>query len=90
MRSRNEELEDFKTRINLTEYAAALGYLIDRKKSYGSSVLMRAGADIVVIGKNMNVPPLSLVSRGLDLLAAPAGCSRSIKEAKPTACCCVQ
>lgn len=52
MRSRDEELEDFKTRINLTEYAAALGYLIDRKKSYGSSVLMRSGADIVVIGKN--------------------------------------
>jgi hypothetical protein len=52
MRSRDEELEDFKTRINLSEYAAANGYLIDRKKSYGSSVLMRAGADIVVIGKN--------------------------------------
>ena len=52
MRSRNDELDDFKTRINLTEYAAALGYLIDRKKTYGSSVVMRSGADIVVIGKN--------------------------------------
>ena len=52
MRSRTDELDDFKTRINLTEYAAALGYLIDRKKTYGSSVVMRSGADIVVIGKN--------------------------------------
>ena len=52
MPTRSDELDDFKTRINLTEYAAALGYLIDRKKTYGSSVVMRSGADIVVIGKN--------------------------------------
>jgi hypothetical protein len=34
------------------------------------------GGSIVVIGEAMNAPPLSLVPRGLDLLAlAPAGCS---------------
>lgn len=52
MRTRSDELEDFKTRINLTEYAAAQGYELNRKKSHGSSILMRSGSDIVVIGKN--------------------------------------
>ena len=52
MPTRTEELELFKTRINLTEYAASQGYVIRRKKSYGSSVVMTAGSDIVVIGKN--------------------------------------
>jgi hypothetical protein len=35
-----DELETFKTNINLTEYAAASGYRLDRKASSRSSVVM--------------------------------------------------
>jgi hypothetical protein len=45
-----DELEDFKTRINLSEYAAAQGYEIDRRASSKNSVLMRhSGGDKIVI-----------------------------------------
>ena len=38
---RNKELEQFKTEINLTEYAAAQGYAVDRRESSRNSVSMR-------------------------------------------------
>jgi hypothetical protein len=48
--SRADELEQFKTKINLTEYAASVGYAIDRKGSSRNSVIMRDGSgDKVVI-----------------------------------------
>ena len=45
-----DELERFKTAINLTEYAATQGYLLDRRASSRNSVVMRhpAGDKIVV------------------------------------------
>jgi hypothetical protein len=45
-----EELDKFKRQVNLTEYAATLGYVIDRKASSRNSAVMRhpAGDKIVV------------------------------------------
>ncbi len=40
----DEELDDFKTHINLSEYAAAQGYVLDRRASSKNSVVMRARA----------------------------------------------
>ncbi len=39
----DEELEDFKSLVNLAEYAASVGYLMDRKASSRNSVAMRRG-----------------------------------------------
>jgi hypothetical protein len=39
--TRKTEIEDFKRRINLTEYAAAHGYVLDRKASSRNSITMR-------------------------------------------------
>ncbi len=41
----------FKQEINLTQYAAHLGYEVDRKKSTRSSIAMRSGADKVIISR---------------------------------------
>jgi len=41
----------FKTDINLTQYAAHLGYEIDRKKTTRSSIAMRKDADKIIISK---------------------------------------
>ena len=46
------ELEDFKSRIDLREYAASLGYELDRRESSRSSSIMRHAADKVVIKRN--------------------------------------
>jgi hypothetical protein len=46
----DEELDDFKTHINLSEYAAAQGYVLDRKASSRNSAVMRSAAgDKIVI-----------------------------------------
>lgn len=42
---------DFKQQINLTQYAAYLGYEIDPKKSTRSSIVMRSGADKIIISR---------------------------------------
>jgi LPS sulfotransferase NodH len=48
-----EELERFKTTINLTEYAASQGYQLDKRSSSRSSVVMRhPGGDKVVIARD--------------------------------------
>ena len=39
MQRRAEEMEDFKSRINLSEYAAACGYRLDRKASSRNSAM---------------------------------------------------
>ncbi len=49
MKGRPDELEDFKTRVNLTEFAAAHGYALDRKASSRSSAVMVNGADDKII-----------------------------------------
>lgn len=41
----------FKSEINLTQYAAHLGYEIDRKKSTRSSIAMRSGSDKIIISR---------------------------------------
>ncbi len=47
-----DELERFKTDINLTEYAAAEGYQLDRRASSRNSVVMRhPGGDKIVIAR---------------------------------------
>ena len=50
MQRRTEELEDFKSRINLSEYAAACGYRLDRKAtSRNSAVMERGPGDKIII-----------------------------------------
>ena len=44
----------FKTEINLSEYAAFLGYEIVKKDTTRSSIKMRKGSDIVIISKKGN------------------------------------
>jgi len=47
-----DELERFKTAINLTEYAASQGYQLDKRASSRNSVVMRhPGGDKVVIAR---------------------------------------
>lgn len=51
--NRREELDLFKSRINLTEYASAQGYLLDRKHSSRNSVAMRGPTgDKVIIARD--------------------------------------
>ena len=48
----SDELERFKTTINLTEYAASEGYRIDRRESSRNSAVMRdASGDKIVIAR---------------------------------------
>lgn len=48
------ELDEFKSRIDLREYAANLGYELDRRESSRSSSIMRQAGDKVVIKRNSN------------------------------------
>jgi len=53
----DKELERFKTDINLTEYAASCGYVIDKKESWGSSVVMRhENTDKITVTKVLSGP----------------------------------
>lgn len=50
-----DELEDFKTNINLTEYAAGQGYVLDKKASSKNSAVMRNHVgDKIVITRRPN------------------------------------
>ena len=47
-----DELENFKTNINLTEYAASQGYELDRRESSRNSVIMRhSTGDKIIIAR---------------------------------------
>lgn len=50
MKNEPDELEDFKSRINLTEFAAAEGYVLDRRASSRASAAMKhpAGDKIII------------------------------------------
>lgn len=49
----DQELNDFKTVINLTEYAASRGYELDRRESGRNSVVMRhPNGDKVIVAKD--------------------------------------
>lgn len=49
MNHSKDELESFKSQINLAEYAQACGYQIDKKESSRQSVVMRNGDDKIVV-----------------------------------------
>jgi Protein of unknown function (DUF3991)/Toprim-like len=48
----DDELENFKRSIDLREYAAGLGYMLDRKDSWRGSAVMRRVSDKIVIKLN--------------------------------------
>lgn len=52
MEPRRDELADFKTRVNLTEFAAAEGYALDRKaSSRNSAVMVHPAGDKIIIAR---------------------------------------
>jgi len=52
MASGTDELEDFKTSVNLSQYAAAQGYSLDRKSSSrNSAVMVDTAGDKIIIAK---------------------------------------
>lgn len=49
----DQELEGFKTGVNLSEFAASRGYLLDRRESSRNSAVMRhADGDKIIIARN--------------------------------------
>ena len=55
MATGNEELEEFKTQINLCEYAASEGFVLDRKLSSKSSAVMRhPNGDKIIVARRPN------------------------------------
>ncbi len=52
---RTEEIERFKTEINLSEYAATVGFVIDRQESSRRSIVMRNASDKIAIARNPNM-----------------------------------
>jgi hypothetical protein len=55
MATGNEELEEFKTQINLCEYASSQGFVLDRKESSRSSAVMRhPNGDKIIVAKRPN------------------------------------
>jgi hypothetical protein len=53
VKKRRDELGEFKLRINLTEYAAALGYRLDRRASSRNSAAMsHAGGDKIIVARD--------------------------------------
>ena len=51
---RHEELQAFKTEINLSKYAAYKGYELDSRNSSQNCAVMRSGTDKIVISVNEN------------------------------------
>jgi hypothetical protein len=51
--TRDQELEEFKTRIDLRAYAASLGYELDRRESWrGSSVMRHTNGDKIIVKRD--------------------------------------
>jgi uncharacterized protein DUF3991/Toprim domain-containing protein len=48
------ELEVFKTKIDLRQFAISLGYEMDRRESWRGSTVLRRGADKIVVKRNGN------------------------------------
>ena len=51
---RQDELERFKSQINLAEYAEAQGYEIDRRESSRASTVMRRGDDKIIVATDQD------------------------------------
>lgn len=49
MMRRDDEFDAFKEKINLSEYAASIGYAIDRRESSHNSVVMRKEGELKVV-----------------------------------------
>lgn len=52
--ARKDELERFKTEINLSEYAAHKGYAYDKKESYSNIITMRTESDKINISRGQD------------------------------------
>src|SRR5438132_6809988 len=50
----DSEREAFKRRIDLRQFAASLGYEMDRRESWRGSTVLRRGADKIVVKRNGN------------------------------------
>ncbi len=50
----DSELDAFKRRIDLRQFAVSLGYEIDRRESWRGSTVLRRGADKIVVKRNGN------------------------------------
>jgi hypothetical protein len=50
----DSELDAFKQRIDLRQFAASLGYEMDRRESWRGSTVLRRGADKIVVKRNGN------------------------------------
>jgi len=50
----NSELDAFKRRIDLRQFAVSLGYEMDRRESWRGSTVLRRGADKIVVQRNRN------------------------------------
>jgi hypothetical protein len=48
------ELEVFKTKIDLRQFAVSIGYEIDRRESWRGSTVLRRGPDKIVVKRNRN------------------------------------
>ncbi len=49
-----EELERFKTDINIADVAINMGYEIDKKKSSRKSIVLKIGGDVIIVSRNSN------------------------------------
>ena len=52
--NQESELEVFKTKIDLRQFAISLGYEMDRRESWRGSTVLRRGADKIVVKRNGN------------------------------------
>jgi hypothetical protein len=54
MRNPDTELDAFKREIDLRQFAASLGYQMDRQESWRGSTVLRRGGDKIVVKRNSN------------------------------------
>src|SRR5271165_2217829 len=52
--NQESELEVFKTKIDLRQFAVSLGYEVDRRESWRGSTVLRRGPDKIVVKRNFN------------------------------------
>jgi hypothetical protein len=52
--NQDSELDAFKREIDLRQFAASLGYEMDRRESWRGSTVLRRGADKIVVKRNCN------------------------------------
>jgi hypothetical protein len=52
--NQESELEVFKTKIDMRQFAVSLGYQVDGRESWRGSTVLRRGADKIVVKRNRN------------------------------------